>query len=447
MPESCSASYLYHGLAAAVSASSAAVPGRHAEAVSVLVTLSGRSRSRCDWSLQHGSLHPAPLPPWGALPPRGALPQGSQRPWSPAWRRHRWRRRWHRTRPAELGVWALLHLPALAPHTRIWRLCATLAPPCRGRPTSSRAARREGDGGFAVECEADLAALWARGAPRLLEELLVQPSADADCFVEVHSGEGGVDSMDWCAMLGHMYEAWAASQGLSSERVAELPGEVAGLRSLTLQLSGPGAAGLLAPEAGAHRLIRLSPFDRKKRRHTSFAVVLAYPDFDVRGGRGHGQQCGGGAGVGEAIPKSELKIEAMRSSGPGGQSVNMSDTAVRVTHLPTGVSVKCQSVDSQHDNLRIALKWLGAKLRAREEADRRRERAETYAGGALEASAAAERRTRTYTLHPQELVKAHRVNLASSDAGAVLAGHGLQPFLECGALHAALQRLGGSLDA
>lgn len=294
-------------------------------------------------------------------------------------------------------------------------------------------AQAEGDSSFAAECTADLEELWCNGAQSLVEAAL-STTVTTGCFLEVHSGEGGVDAMDWCDRLGKMYESWAAAQGCHAERVAEVSGEHAGCRSLTLHISGPKTAGLLVPEAGAHRLIRMSPFDRKNRRHTSFAAVLVFAD----GGLAREHRI-------VAPLKTELRVETMRSSGPGGQSVNVSDTAVRVTHLPTGISVKCQQVASQADNLKTAMKWLMAKLEARAEADRRRERAEVYAGGVLEASAAAERRVRTYTLHPRELVKDNRTGLTSTDVEAVLAGSALQPFLECGVLlRARMQYCGGA---
>lgn len=291
-------------------------------------------------------------------------------------------------------------------------------------------AQEEGDGDFFAECEERLESFWEDSRTEVIDLALAQSPAASDCFLEVHSGEGGLDAMDWCRMLVEMYEEWSAQRGLRTERVGAVPGDASGFRSLTLHVAGAPAFGLLAPEAGAHRLIRQSPFDRRGRRHTSFAVVLVLEDAEEKSTAG---------GTMKDIPKSDLKVETMRASGPGGQSVNMSETAVRVTHLPSGVVVKCQREASQIDNLKIAMKWLVAKLKAREAADRRQQRAEIYTSAALEASAAAERRVRTYTLYPRELVKDHRSGLAVADAGGVLSGDGLDPFLECGVLWAWLQ--------
>ncbi|CAE8593360.1 unnamed protein product [Polarella glacialis] len=296
-------------------------------------------------------------------------------------------------------------------------------------------AKKEQDGDFAGECENQLVSVWAQGSQVLTEAVLADAPATSDCFLEIHSGEGGVDAMDWCRMLGQMYEDWSAIHGLAVERVGEVPGDIAGFRSLTLHFSGAPAFGLLSAESGVHRLIRTSPFDRKGRRHTSFVVVLVLEEDDGNHNSQSSKQ------LAEEIPRKELKIETMRASGAGGQSVNMSETAVRITHLPTGISAKCQRAPSQIDNKKTAMMLLCAKLRAHAASKKRQERAAHYAGRVLEASAAAEKRVRTYTMHPQEMVKDHRCGLQVSDAGLVLSGSGLHPFLECGILCSLLEEL------
>ncbi|CAE8624560.1 unnamed protein product [Polarella glacialis] len=268
-------------------------------------------------------------------------------------------------------------------------------------------AKKEQDGDFAGECENQLVSVWAQGSRVLTEALLAEAPATSDCFLEIHSGEGGVDAMDWCGMLGQMYDDWSEIQGLAVERVGEVPGESAGFRSLTLHFSGAPAFGLLSAESGVHRFIRTSPFDRKGRRHTSFVVVLVLEGNDSNHNT---QSC---KQLAEEIPCKELNIETMRASGAGGQSVNMSETAIRITHLPTGIKL---------DNKKTAMMLLCAKIRAHAASKKRQERAALYAGRVLEASAAAEKRVRTYTMHPQEMVKDHRCGLHVSDAGLVLSG-------------------------
>lgn len=298
-------------------------------------------------------------------------------------------------------------------------------------------AREENDHSFVLECEQRIDRIWAASESTLLDAIMSEPMADAGCFVEVHSGTGGTDSMDWCRMLGDMYTGWSDLNGLSVQQVGATFGDVIGYRNLALYITGQSAFGLLAHEMGTHRLIRNSPFDRKCRRHTSFAVVWVIADPK------DGEANGGGGGVEwDKIPRSDLRIETMRASGAGGQSVNMSETAVRATHLPSGVSVKCQRVASQIENRNTALKWLSAKLHARAEAKSRRDRA-VFRATAPDASAAAELKVRTYTLNPREMVKDHRSGLVSTDATGVLSGDALHPFLERGTVCSCLQQLGG----
>ena len=239
-------------------------------------------------------------------------------------------------------------------------------------------------------------------------EMILLLGAEEDshnAIVEIHPGAGGTESQDWAEMLQRMYTRWASTHGYTLEELDFLPGEEAGIKSVTLRVSGPNAYGLLKSECGIHRLIRISPFDASGRRHTSFASVDVIPDA--------------GQDIVLDIKETDLRFDTFRSSGPGGQSVNTTSSAVRVTHIPTGISAQCQNEKSQHHNKETALQILRARLYDRELRKRDAERQAQYAGKDAIAFGS---QIRTYTLQPYRLVKDHRTNTEVGDVEAVLNG-------------------------
>ena len=239
-------------------------------------------------------------------------------------------------------------------------------------------------------------------------ELVMLLSAEEDgqdAILEIHPGAGGTESQDWAEMLLRLYTRWAARRKYAVEEMDFLPGDEAGIKSVTLRISGPHAFGFLKSERGIHRLIRISPFDASGRRHTSFASVDVIPDA--------------GNDIQLDIKESDLRFDIFRSSGPGGQSVNTTSSAVRVTHLPTGISAQCQNEKSQHHNKETALRVLRARLYNMELQKREAERQAEYAGKDAIAFGS---QIRTYTLQPYRLVKDHRTGSESGDVDAVLDG-------------------------
>lgn len=239
-------------------------------------------------------------------------------------------------------------------------------------------------------------------------ELVMLLSAEEDgqdALLEIHPGAGGTESQDWAEMLLRLYSRWAARRGFTLEELDYLPGDEAGLKSVTLRIAGPHAFGFLKSERGIHRLIRISPFDASGRRHTSFASVDVIPDV--------------GNDIALEIKESDLRFDTFRSSGPGGQSVNTTSSAVRVTHLPTGISAQCQNEKSQHHNKESALRILKARLYNLEVRKREAERQAEYAGKDAIAFGS---QIRTYTLQPYRLVKDHRTGTEVGDVDAVLNG-------------------------
>ena len=226
-----------------------------------------------------------------------------------------------------------------------------------------------------------------------------------NAIVTLHAGEGGTEACDWVSMLYRMYTRWANKKGFSLETLDYLDGDEAGIKSVTLRISGPHAFGFLKSERGIHRLIRISPFDASGRRHTSFASVDVMPDV--------------GDDIQLDIKETDLRFDTFRSSGPGGQSVNTTSSAVRVTHIPTGISAQCQNEKSQHHNKESALRILKARLYNLELQKREAERAAQYAGKDAIAFGS---QIRTYTLQPYRLVKDHRTNSECGDVEAVLDG-------------------------
>ena len=272
------------------------------------------------------------------------------------------------------------------------------------------------------ELDGQLASLESRlGA--LEEARLFGGEYDAgDAVVTVRSGAGGTDSQDWAEMLLRMYLRWAERRDFAVEMKEASPGEEAGIKSSTFIAKGENAYGLFAAERGVHRLVRISPFDAQKRRHTAFAQVDVSPLVDED--------------VAVDVDDEDLRVDTYRASGAGGQHVNKTDSAVRITHVPTGIVVQCQNERSQTQNKATAMRFLRAKLLAEEE----RKRAEELAAERGEQKAAEwGSQIRSYTLHPTQRVKDHRTGFEIGDAGRVLDGD-LDGFVRSYLNHAAAER-------
>ncbi|NLA11234.1 MAG: peptide chain release factor 2 [Firmicutes bacterium] len=260
------------------------------------------------------------------------------------------------------------------------------------------------------------AAAGLEESARLLEELelatLLGGAHDAnDAIVSIHSGAGGLESQDWAEMLLRMYTRWAEQKGWQVELVDLLRDDEAGIKSATMIVRGSGVYGLFQAEKGVHRLIRISPFDTARRRHTSFASIDVIPEVEEEE---------------YVINPDDLRIDTFRSSGAGGQHVNKTDSAVRITHLPTGVVVTCQSSRSQHSNRVQAMRILQARLA---EMQRREQAAELSALRGSQKEIAWGSQIRTYTFHPFTLVKDHRTGVENGRVEAVMDG-ALDPFIE-----------------
>jgi peptide chain release factor 2 len=261
------------------------------------------------------------------------------------------------------------------------------------------------DGDLADELEASVAPL-RHELDRLQEEALFTGDYDAgDAVVTIHSGEGGTDAQDWAEILLRMYMRWAADRGFQVELVEASPGEEYGLKSATFTVKGENAYGILKAERGVHRLVRLSPFDQAHRRHTSFAQVIVAPlladDTSVE------------------IDEGDLRIDTYRASGAGGQHVNKTDSAVRITHFPTGTVVSVQNERSQAANKDTAMKILRSRLAERAEEEREAELARER--GAVQSTGFGSQ-IRSYVLHPYQLVKDHRTDFEVGNAQGVLDG-------------------------
>ncbi len=273
-------------------------------------------------------------------------------------------------------------------------------------------AEEEDDAETLGEAEAAIRALLVLAQKKQLESLLSGEADGNDCFIEIHAGAGGTESQDWAEMLSRMYTRWAETHDYKVDWLEESTGEEAGLKSATLRVQGLNAYGWLKTESGVHRLVRISPFDSNARRHTSFASVWVYPQIDND--------------IEIEIVESDVRTDTYRASGAGGQHVNKTDSAVRLTHGPTGIVVQCQNDRSQHRNRAEAWNLLRARLyelelQKREEAAQAEhaERGDIGWGNQI----------RSYVLHPYQMVKDLRTNVEKGDAQGVLDGD-LDDFLE-----------------
>jgi peptide chain release factor 2 len=270
----------------------------------------------------------------------------------------------------------------------------------------------EGDAGIVKEAEAAIDEL-VETARRVQIETLLNGEADHnDCYLEIHAGAGGTESQDWASMLLRMYTRWAERRKFKVETMELHPGEEAGIKSATIQIKGHNAYGWLKTEAGVHRLVRISPYDSAARRHTSFSSAWVYPVVDET--------------INIEINESDLKVDTYRSSGAGGQHVNTTDSAIRITHVPSGIVVACQQERSQHKNRATAMQMLKARL-YEQELEKREALASAEASSKTDNSWG--HQIRSYVLQPYQMVKDLRTNFETSNTSAVLDGD-LDGFME-----------------
>ncbi len=270
----------------------------------------------------------------------------------------------------------------------------------------------EGDDSIVAEAEDALRAMRGEVKARQVETLLSGEADSNDTYLEIHAGAGGTESQDWASMLLRMYTRWAERRRFKVEVLEVHDGEEAGIKSATVHIKGQNAYGWLKTESGVHRLVRISPYDSNARRHTSFASVWIYPVIDDS--------------IVIDIPESEVRIDTYRSSGSGGQHVNTTDSAVRITHIPTGIAVACQAERSQHKNRAKA--WEMLRSRLYEEELKKRE----AAANATESSKSDigwGHQIRSYVLQPYQLVKDLRTGVESTNPSNVLDGD-LDEFME-----------------
>jgi peptide chain release factor 2 len=272
-------------------------------------------------------------------------------------------------------------------------------------------AEEEGDDDVLDEAHQSLVELAILAEEKRVAALLSGEADSNDTYLEVHAGAGGTESQDWASMLVRMYTRWAERRGYRVDVAEESHGEEAGIKSVTLVVKGDSAFGWLKTEAGVHRLVRISPFDSNARRHTSFASVGVYPVIDDS--------------INIEIAESDLRVDTYRASGAGGQHVNTTDSAVRITHIPTNIVVQCQNQRSQHKNRAEAMKMLQsrlyeAELRAREEKAQAEAAAKTDIGWGHQ--------IRSYVLQPYQMVKDLRTGVETSQPQNVLDGE-LDPFI------------------
>ena len=273
-------------------------------------------------------------------------------------------------------------------------------------------AEEEDDASVLADAEKGLAVLHKEARRQEVEALLSGEADGNDTFVEVHSGAGGTESQDWTQMLLRMYVRWAESKKYKVELVEESEGEGAGIKSATIKISGANAYGWMKTESGVHRLVRISPFDASARRHTSFGSVWVYPVIDDN--------------IEIEVAESDCRIDTYRASGAGGQHVNRTESAVRITHLPTGIVVACQNDRSQHRNKAMAWDMLRARLY---EAELKKREDKVAAANSSKSTVGWGHQIRSYVLQPYQLVKDLRTGVTRTDPDKVLHGD-IDGFIE-----------------
>jgi len=281
----------------------------------------------------------------------------------------------------------------------------------------SEIASEEQDEQTQKEIRAELGRLNAAVREDELKMMLNSEQDPMNAILSIHAGAGGTEAQDWAEMLLRMYLRWAERKGLEATIIDYLPGDEAGIKSVTWTLHGDYAYGYAKAEIGIHRLVRISPFDSGARRHTSFASVFVYPEIDDR--------------IVIEIDEKDLRIDTYRSTGAGGQHVNKTDSAVRLTHLPTGIVVQCQNERSQHKNKAMAMKYLRSRLyemKLQEQNEKLREVNKTKKDIAWGSQ------IRSYVLHPYKMVKDHRTSLETGNVNRVLDGD-IDDFIEAYLLH------------
>ncbi|MEJ0043483.1 MAG: peptide chain release factor 2 [Rhizomicrobium sp.] len=272
-------------------------------------------------------------------------------------------------------------------------------------------AEAENDAAMVADAEKTIQALAARAEQQRLQSMLSGEADGNDTYLEIHAGAGGTESQDWASMLERMYTRWAEKHGYKVDYLEESEGEGAGIKSATLMIKGENAYGWLKSEAGVHRLVRISPFDSNARRHTSFSSVTVYPVIDQS--------------IEIDIPEKDVRIDVYRASGAGGQHVNKTESAVRITHIPTGIAVACQTERSQHQNRANCWDMLRARLY---EIELKKKQDETGAFIGEKADIGWGHQIRSYVLQPYQLVKDLRTGVESRAPSDVLDGD-IDPFM------------------
>lgn len=290
-------------------------------------------------------------------------------------------------------------------------------------------AEAEGDAALVAEAEKNILALRDDAGKREMESLLSGELDGNDAYLQVNAGAGGTEACDWAGMIFRMYMRWAEQNGYKVSLMDKQDGEVTGVKSAILEVKGNNAYGWLKSESGVHRLVRISPFDANAKRHTSFCSVSVTPVIDDE--------------IEVKVEDKDLRVDTYRASGAGGQHVNRTDSAVRLTHMPTGIVVACQSERSQHQNRAHAMKMLKAKLYEREiqardaEKQKREDEKTDIAWG---------HQIRSYVLHPYQMIKDLRTGHQTSDSKGVLDGD-LEPFLQASLAHKLAVQKGGEVKA